>query len=70
MAAVDRSKQILTIYKGTEKVIAGAVGVKALAITGLTAGAVVPVGEYKVSWTEGTQESAKVDVPTFTVTAA
>lgn len=68
--AVDRSKQILTVYKGATKVTAGKAGELSVAITGLAAGTVVALGDYKVSFTEGALESAKVDVPTFTVTAA
>lgn len=66
----DRSKQILNLYKGTEKVQSGKAGELTTTLTGLAAGTVVALGDYKVSFTEGALESAKVDVPAFTVPAA
>jgi len=65
--AEDRSKQILTVYKGATKVTAGKAGELSVAITGLAAGTVVALGDYKVTFSLNGAESAKVDVPAFTV---
>lgn len=65
--AVDRSKQSLVAYKGADKVATGEMGTKSVTITGLAAGTIVPAGEYQVCFTDGTKESAKVNVPAFTV---
>lgn len=68
MADVDRTKQKLVVYaKDGTQVVEGNVGEISVAITGLAAGAVVADGDYQVAWSDGTQESAKVDVPGFTV---
>ena len=69
--AVDRSKQSLVIYKkdGT-KVVTGDVGTKSANITGLVGGTSVAAGEYQSTYTDGTTESDKADVPAFTVKAA
>lgn len=65
--AVDRSNQSLVVYKGADKVATGVMGTKSVTITGLAAGTIVSAGEYQVCFTDGTTESAKVDVPAFTV---
>lgn len=65
--AVDRTKQSLVVYKGADKIATGEVGTKSVAIAGLAAGTVVTAGEYQICFTDGTTESAKVDVPAFTV---
>ncbi|MCM6810528.1 hypothetical protein NE287_07065 [Pediococcus pentosaceus] len=63
----DRTKQHLVIYKGAVKAFEGKVGEKTVAITGLDAGTVVAEGDYKIAWSDGINESDKVNVPTFTV---
>lgn len=50
------------IYKGAAMVVEGA---SPLAITGIAPNTTVASGEYKVSRVDGTNESAKVDIPTF-----
>lgn len=65
--AVDRANESLVIYKGADKIATGEVGAKSVAITGLAAGTVVAAGVYQVCFTDGVTESAKVDVPAFTV---
>lgn len=70
-AAVDRSNQMLKIYdKNGKLVTTGEKGKGTAAITGLTAGAKVAVGDYKASFSDGTNESDKVDVPAFEVLPA
>ncbi|QGZ70133.1 hypothetical protein GQS62_04640 [Pediococcus pentosaceus] len=66
----DRTKQHLVIYKNATKTFEGEVGEKTVAITGLDAGTVVAEGDYQVAWSDGTNESDKVDVPAFTVNSA
>lgn len=66
--AVDRSKQVLTLYtKAGVKIVAGAVGVVSVVLTKITAGTVIEAGDYQVAWSEAGKESDKVDVPAFTV---
>lgn len=65
--AVDRSNQSLVVYKGADKVATGVMGTKSVTITGLAAGTIISAGEYQVCFTDGTTESAKVDLPAFTV---
>lgn len=69
----DRTNDTEVIYKkdGT-KVVEGAKGVLSTAITGLSAGTVVADGDYQISFKDSTTEleSAKVDVPGFTVETA
>lgn len=64
----DRTNQHLVIYdkSGTKK-FEGEVGETTVAITGLDAGTVVADGDYQIVWSDGTNESSKVDVPGFTV---
>lgn len=69
MAGTDRTKQHLVIYKGDTKAFEGEVGAKTASITGLDAGTVVAAGDYQVAWSDGINESDKVDVPGFTVNA-
>ncbi|ABJ67855.1 hypothetical protein PEPE_0794 [Pediococcus pentosaceus ATCC 25745] len=66
----DRTKQHLVIYKGATKAFEGEVGEKTVAITGLDAGTIVAEGDYQIAWSDGTNESEKVDVPAFTVNAS
>ncbi|TLQ03650.1 hypothetical protein FEZ51_08575 [Pediococcus stilesii] len=67
MADVDRTKQHLVVYdKSGSKKFEGKVEENSVAITGLTAGTVVADGDYQVAWSDGVQESTKVDVPGFT----
>jgi len=71
MAAEDRSNQTLKIYDKTGKlIIAGEKGKGTATITGLVAGAKVAAGDYKASFSDGTNESDKVDVPAFNVLPA
>lgn len=68
MATEDRSNQSLLIYDKTGKLIGtGEKGKGIATITGLAAGTKVAVGDYKASFSDGTNESDKVDVPTFNV---
>lgn len=64
----DRTNQHLVIYdkSGTKK-FEGKVGETTVTITGLDAGTVVADGDYQIVWSDGTNESNKVDVPGFTV---
>lgn len=66
--AEERKNQKLVVYKkdGT-KVSEGTVGSGAVSLTGLASGTVVAAGDYQVSFSDGTNESDKVDVPAFTV---
>lgn len=71
MAAEDRSNQTLKIYDKTGKlIITDEKGKGTAAITGLAAGTKVAVGDYKASFSDGTNESDKVDVPAFNVLPA
>lgn len=71
MAAEDRSNQTLKIYDKTGKlIVTGEKGKGTAAITGLAAGIKVAVGDYKASFSDGTTESDKVDVPAFDVLPA
>lgn len=68
MAAEKRSNQTLKIYNKTGKlIVTGEKGAGTAAITGLAAGTKVATGDYKASFSDGTNESDKVDVPTFNV---
>lgn len=68
MAAENRSNQTLKIYNKTGKlIVTGEKGKGNAAITGLAAGTKVATGDYKASFSDGTNESDKVDVPTFNV---
>lgn len=66
----DRTEQHLVIYKGAIKAFEGKVGENTVAITGLNAGTVVAEGDYQIAWSDGTNESDKVNVPAFTVNSA
>lgn len=67
-AVEDHSKQSLKIYNKTGKlIVTGEKGKGNAAITGLAAGTKVATGDYKASFSDGTNESDKVDVPTFNV---
>lgn len=71
MAAEDRSNQSLLIYDKTGKlIITGEKGKGTATITGLAAGTKVAAGDYKASFSDGTNESDKVDVPAFNVLPA
>lgn len=71
MAVEDRSNQTLKIYDKTGKLIVpGEKGKGTATITGLAAGTKVAVGDYKASFSDGTNESDKVDVPAFNVLPA
>lgn len=71
MAAEDRSNQSLLIYDKTGKlIITGEKGKGTATITGLAAGTKVAAGDYKASFSDGTTESDKVDVPAFNVLPA
>lgn len=71
MAAEDRSNQSLLIYDKTGKlIITGEKGAGTATITGLVAGTKVAAGDYKASFSDGTNESDKVDVPVFNVLPA
>lgn len=64
----DRSDESLVLYKkdGT-KVATGDKGAKSVSLTGLEAGTSVSAGDYQVSYSDGSVESDKVDVPAFAV---
>ncbi len=71
MAAEDRSNQTLKIYDKTGKLIVpGEKGKGTATITGLAAGAKVAAGDYKASFSDGTNESDKVPVSAFDVLPA
>lgn len=71
MAAEDRSNQTLKIYnKAGKLIVTGEKGKGNAAITGLAAGTKVAVGDYQAAFSDGTNESDKVDVPTFNVLPA
>lgn len=71
VATEDRSNQMLKIYDKTGKlIVTGEKGTGTAAITGLTAGTKVAAGDYKASFSDGTNESDKVDVPAFEVLPA
>ncbi|GEP20610.1 hypothetical protein FC71_GL001291 [Latilactobacillus sakei subsp. carnosus DSM 15831] len=70
-AVEDRSKQSLKIYnKAGKLIVTGELGKGTAAITGLAAGTKVAAGDYKASFSDGTNESDKVDVPVFNVLPA
>ena len=69
--AEDRSTQMLNLdSKAGTKVSSGVAGANSVFLTGVAAGTAVAAGDYQVSYTDGKTESAKVDVPAFTVPAA
>lgn len=71
MAAEDRSNQMLKIYDKTGKlIVTGEKGKGTATITDLAAGTKVAAGDYKASFSDGTNESDKVDVPAFNVLPA
>lgn len=71
MAVEDRSNQTLKIYDKTGKlIVTGEKGAGTATIIGLVAGTKVAVGDYKASFSDGTNESDKVDVPAFNVLPA
>ncbi|MHB9289688.1 hypothetical protein [Latilactobacillus curvatus] len=71
MAAENRSNQTLKIYNKTGKlIVTGEKGKGTAAITGLAAGAKVAAGDYQAAFSDGTNESDKVDVPAFNVLPA
>lgn len=65
--AEDRSQQMLNVYKKADGslVTSGDKGAKSAAIAGLKPNTAVAAGDYQVSYTDGTAESDKVDVPAF-----
>lgn len=67
----DRTNQHLVIYdkSGTKK-FEGKVGETTVAITGLDAETVVAEGDYQIAWSDGTNESDRINVPAFTVNSA
>ncbi|MCM6843407.1 hypothetical protein NE293_01755 [Latilactobacillus curvatus] len=68
MAAENRSNQTLKIYNKTGKlIVTGEKGKGTATITGLAAGTKVAEGDYQASFSDGTNESDKVPVPTFNV---
>jgi len=68
MAAKNRSNQTLKIYNKTGKlIVTGEKGKGTATITGLAAGTKVAEGDYQASFSDGTNESDKVPVPTFNV---
>lgn len=71
MAAENRSNQTLKIYNKTGKlIVTGKKGKGTATITGLAAGTKVAEGDYQASFSDGTNESDKVPVPTFNVLPA
>lgn len=71
MAAENRSKHSLKIYnKAGKLIVTGELGKGTAAVTGLAAGTKVAAGDYKASFSDGTNESDKVDVPAFNVLPA
>lgn len=70
-AVVDRSNQMLKIYDKTGKlVVTGEKGKGTAAITGLAPATKVAAGDYQATFSDGTTESDKVDVPAFDVLPA
>lgn len=64
----DRSKQSLKIYnKAGKLIVTGELGKGTATITGLAAGTKVAAGDYQAAFSDGTNESDKVDVPAFNV---
>lgn len=64
---IDRTNQLLVVYnKSGTKITQGEVGTKRATITGLEGGKEVAKGDYQVAYSDGTSESDKVDVPSFT----
>ncbi|MGN3394979.1 hypothetical protein, partial [Enterococcus gallinarum] len=55
------------IYKGDTKIVEGA---SPLSITGIEPATEVAAGEYKATRVQNGKESAKVDIPAFTVKTA
>lgn len=66
----DTSELSLVVFKGNSQVAQGDKGKNKVEITGLQPGAVVPEGQYKVAYTDGTNVSDKTDVPGFSVLSA
>lgn len=57
----------MVVYnKSGTKITQGEVGTKRATITGLEGGKEVAEGDYQVAYSDGTSESDKVDVPSFT----
>lgn len=66
----DRTNQHLVVYKkDNTKVVEGEKGAKTVSITGVAPNTVVAEGDYLLAWSDGTNESDKVSVPSFTVLA-
>jgi len=63
----DTSELSLVAFKGNLQVAQGDKGKNEVEITGLQPGAVIPDGEYKVAYSDGTHVSDKTDVPGFSV---
>ena len=64
----DRTNQHLVVYKkDNTKVVEGEKGAKTVSIIGLAPNTVVAEGDYLLAWSDGTNESDKVNVPAFTV---
>lgn len=71
MAAENRSNQTLKIYnKAGKLIVTGELGKGTATITGLAAGTKVAAGDYQAAFSDGTNESDKVDVPAFEVLPA
>lgn len=57
----------MVVYnKSGTKITQGEVGTKQVTITGLKSGTKVAKGDYQVAYSDGTSESDKVDIPSFT----
>ena len=71
MTVADRSNQSLLIYdKAGKLIVTGEKGKGTVTITGLAAGTKVEAGDYKASFSDGTNESDKVPVSAFDVLPA
>ncbi|MEM1455689.1 Ig-like domain-containing protein [Pediococcus pentosaceus] len=58
----------MVVYnKPGTKITQGEVGTKQATISGLKSGTKVAKGDYQVAYSDGTSESDKVDVPSFTI---
>ncbi|BDA81556.1 tail morphogenetic protein [Staphylococcus phage vB_SsapH-Golestan-100] len=64
----------LKVYKKSGEEVAqqevSGTGATTVEITGLTAGTDYAEGDFQVSFTDGSKESKKVDVPAFTTNAS